>query len=607
MNERVDVETFSFAPPELGRPLLLVDALQLGAEEARGRALLGATSGVSLEVRAGEVLAVLGGPGSGKTLLGAALFGRLPEGVRVLAGEVRRAPDALAQDARITMLPQHPQGRLDPHRSVRAQVGALLAQHRKLSGRAADEEAARILASLGLIDVQALLARRPRDLPLAMQQCVLIAMAWAMRPSLAILDEPFAVLEPTARLQLEARIAHLRDVRGAGFVLLTRDVSQVRRLADRVALIEGGELVALTTREAFFSSPGHPVAQRLISAQPGFASRARRLAGDGEFVPAPPRAGPRRLLVTDLRVASEPLAGVPEVPVDGVDLALDAERTLVLLGEPGQGGGLLGRALAGHADAVFGEYFIDGEPLAEALARGFNDTRRAVQLLFAAPGAGLDPLMRVGALVAEGMRSLGLVSGDEACRTRCAALLHRVGLAAAVMDAYPGDLPPLDRQRVQLARLLAVEPRVLVVEWPGEGMDAPERAHLLDLLRSLRDERGLAMLVVTEDAGLAAWLGDEVAVMFSGRVVEQGPAEAVLKSPAHPYTRALIDAASVQPTCAPEGRSMLRGHPEERVPLPAGCPLQPRCPKATEICSRGYPVISRFGLSTHTVRCHWPG
>lgn len=607
MNERVDVETFSFAPPEHRRPLLQIDGLRLGAPQARAEALLGARSGVALEARAGEVLAVLGGVGSGKTLLGAALFGHLPEGVRVLAGEVRRAPEVLAQEARITLLPQHPKGRLDPDRRVRAQIGALLAQHRGLSGRAADEEAARILASLGMIDPPALMERRPRDLPLTLQQCVLIAMAWAIRPSLAILDEPFAVLEPSVRLQLEARIAHLRDVRGTGFVLLTRDVGVVRRLADRVALLDDGEIVEFATREAFFANPGHPAARRLISAQPGFARRGQWLGSDVARAPGKLRTGPQRLLVTDLRVAPEAVQGNAAVFVDGVDLALDAERTVVLLGDAGEGGGLVGRALAGHADASFGECFIDGEPLADALAQRFNDTRRAVQMLFSAPGAALDPLQRVGALVTEGMRSLGLVSGDEACRARCAALLHRVGLDPAVMSEYSVNLSVLDRQRVQLARLLAVDPRVLVVEWPGEGMTAPERASLLDLLSALRDERGLAMLVVSADAALAAWLGDEVAVMLAGRVVEQGPVEAVLKTPAHPYTQALIEAASEQPTRPPEGRAILRGHPAESVFTSAGCPLQRRCPKATEICARGYPAINRFAQSTHTVRCHWPG
>lgn len=607
MNERVDVETFSFAPPEHGGLLLQVDGLRLGATQARGEALLGASAGVSLDVRAGEVLAVLGGPGSGKTLLGAALFGHLPEGVGVLAGEVRRPPTLLAQDARITLLPQYPQDRLDPDRRVRVQIGALLAQHRKLSGRAAVEEAARILSSLGLIDTHALLERRPRDLPLAMQQCVLIAMAWATRPSLAILDEPFAVLEPTARLQLEARIAHLRDVRGAGFVLLTRDVGPVRRLADRVALLDGGEIVELATREAFLASPRHPLAHRLLAAQPGMARRGCWLGASGNMAPAAPRSGPRRLLVTDLRVAPGFASGVPEAPVDGVDVALDAERTLVLLGEAGQGAVQVGRALAGHAEASFGEYFIDGEPLADALAQRFNETRGAVQLLFSSSGAGLDPLVRVGALVAEGLRTLGLASGDEACRARSAALLHRMGLDPTVMTAYPGNLSALDRQKVQLARLLAVEPRVLVVESPGVGLPPLARASLFDLLRALRDERGLAMLLVTADVGLTAWLGDEVAVMLAGRVVEQGPVEAVLRSPAHPYTRALIEAASERPTRAPEGRPLLRGHPGEDMPSSAGCPFQPRCPKATEICSRGYPAISRFGLSAHTVRCHWPG
>ena len=607
MNERVDVETFSFAPPEHRRPLLQVEGLRLGAVQAGGGALLGLATGVSLEVRAGEVLAVLGAPGSGKSLLGAALFGHLPAGVRVLAGEVRRAPDPLAQTARVTMLPQHPHGRLDPHRRVRAQIGALLARHRQLTGRAADDEAVRILASLGLGDAQALMERRPRELPLAMQQCVLIAMAWAMRPALAILDEPFDVLEPTVRLQLEARIAQLRELPGAGFVLLTRDVGVVRRLADRVALLDAGELVEVTTREAFLASPAHPLARRLLAAQPGLAGRGRGLGGDSVFAPAAPRAGPQRVRVTDLCVAPDPASATPDAIVDGVELALDAERTLVLLGEAGQGGGLVGRALAGHAEASFGEFFIDGEPLADALAQRFNDTRRAVQLLFSAPGAGLDPLMRVGALVTEGMRSFGLASGDEACRARCAALLHRVGLGPGVLAAYPGDLTVLDRQRVQLARVLAVEPRVLVVEWPGAGMSVLERAALLDLLRSLRDERGLAMLVITADAGLAAWLGDEVAVMLAGSVVEQGPVEAVLKAPAHPYTRALIEAASDQATRAPQGPPLLRGHPAEDFPATAGCPLQARCAKATEICSRRYPAVSRFGLSAHTVRCHWPG
>lgn len=298
--------------------------------------------------------------------------------------------------------------------------------------------------------------------------------------------------------------------------------------------------------------------------------------------------------------------------VDGVDLSIAPGRTVALVGESGCGKTTVGKAILQLEQATAGEVFFDGRDLTGLTPAELRPLRRGLQMIFQDPFASLNPRMRIGEILAEGMLALGVGDSAEERQASAAALLERVGLAADMARRFPHEFSGGQRQRIAIARALAVSPRLIVCDEPTSALDVSVQAQILNLMGELQRELGLAYLFITHNLAVVDYLAHEVLVMYLGRVVERGPARAVLDRPAHPYTQALLAAVprlpgeggDAGPGQEDGGRGGAAEMPSPLAP-PAGCHYHPRCPRATDVCLSQYPAPVRVG-DGRWVSCHWP-
>ncbi len=290
--------------------------------------------------------------------------------------------------------------------------------------------------------------------------------------------------------------------------------------------------------------------------------------------------------------------------VDGVSLAISAGRTLALVGESGCGKTTVGKALLQLVRPTAGSVRLGGSELVGLEGRALRAMRRHLQMVFQDPFASLNPRLRVGEIIAEGIGALGVESDAGRQTAAVAALLGQVGLAATAASRYPHEFSGGQRQRIAIARALAVQPELLVCDEPTSALDVSVQAQILNLLKGIQDELGVAYLFITHNFAVVEYLAHDVAVMYLGRIVEHGSAAEVLRSPRHPYTRALLSAV---PPPRLEGHAApirLPGETPSPANPPAGCHFHPRCPLAAEICRQRYPETTSLS-PTHTVNCHF--
>ncbi|MBK9028831.1 MAG: ABC transporter ATP-binding protein [Propionivibrio sp.] len=289
--------------------------------------------------------------------------------------------------------------------------------------------------------------------------------------------------------------------------------------------------------------------------------------------------------------------------VDGVSLDLVRGRTLALVGESGCGKTTVGKAILQLIKPTAGSAQLDGRELC-GLSRGeLRPLRRRMQMIFQDPFASLNPRLSVGEIIGEGMSALGVNTQSEGREAAIAALLQQVGLDPAAASRYPHEFSGGQRQRVAIARALAVQPELIVCDEPTSALDVSVQAQILNLLKALQDDLGLAYLFITHNFAVVDYLAHEVAVMYLGRIVERGLVDEVLRSPQHPYTQALLSAVPSPRLDAQPEFIRLAGEMPSPANPPPGCHFHPRCPQAMDTCHAGYPETSRV-TATHTVRCH---
>jgi microcin C transport system ATP-binding protein len=534
----------------------LLEIRDLAVDFSQSGSVVHAVRGVSLSVGRGEIVGIVGESGSGKSVTALSVLQLLrgvagyPAGSIVLHGadgraeELMGAPEArmrAVRGNRISMVFQEPMTSLNPLHTIGRQVAEAMRLHGGPRGPAARDAVAEWLGRVGLDEAKARLDAYPHELSGGQRQRVMIAMALVNRPDLLIADEPTTALDVTIQAQILELFASLQKSLGMAMLWITHDLGLVRRIADRVVVMQDGRVVETGPCARVFDAPEHPYTRKLVASAPSGTppppppEAADVLAVEGLKVHFPVRAGLLRRTVSHIRA------------VDGVGFRLREGSSLGIVGESGSGKTTAAlavlRLIARGAADLGGSIVFAGRDLARLPSAAVRPLRRNLQVVFQDPFGSLSPRMSVGQIVSEGL-ALHRPDLDEAGRDgEVGGTLRRVGLDPEVRHRYPHEFSGGQRQRIALARALVLRPKVLILDEPTSALDLTLQKEILDLLRDLQARDRLAYVFISHDLRVIRALCHEVLVMRAGRVVEQGPADRIFDSPADAYTRALLAAA----------------------------------------------------------------
>jgi microcin C transport system ATP-binding protein len=500
---------------------------------------------ISFTLDRGETLALVGESGSGKSLTALSLLQLLPPGavctgrVVVDGQSVIGAPNRLLQRLRggvAGMVFQEPMTSLNPLGRIGRQITEAFMLHNPIAPKEARARVIELLGEVGFADAGNRLDAFPHQLSGGQRQRVMIAMALANDPALLIADEPTTALDVTIQAQILKLLAAEKAARGLALLLISHDLSIVRRYADRVCVMKDGRIVEAGRVEEVFEAPAHPYTCMLLAAEPR-----------GAPLPLKPDA-PTLIEAKDVRVHFPIRRGFLRRTVgyvravDGVTVTVHAGETVGLVGESGSGKSTMGYALL-RLQGSQGSIRFEGRDLPTMDARQLRRLRAEMQIVFQDPFGSLSPRMNVGEIIAEGLavHERSLSAAERASRVTQA--LEEVGLPVDITDRYPHEFSGGQRQRVAIARAMILKPRFVVLDEPTSALDMSVQAQIVELLRQLQQDHDLGYLFISHDLRVIRALAHRVVVLRQGRVVEEGPAEALFDNPQHEYTRALMAAA----------------------------------------------------------------
>jgi peptide/nickel transport system ATP-binding protein len=550
----------------LPAPLVDIEGLSIHFDGPEGRRAV--VESVDLLIRPGECVALVGESGSGKSVTARSLLDLAGPGAQVSArrfllegADAQRFDQAAWRRQRGTfagLVMQDALVSLDPLRSIGQEVGEVLTHHRLLRGRGAVvQRTIDTLARVGIPDPEVRMRQYAHQLSGGLRQRALVAAAIAGQPCLIIADEPTTALDASIQKQvIEVLSRRVRDD-GVGLLLISHDLSVVAGIADRVLVMRAGRVVESGPTAEVLSRPRHAYTRQLIAAVPSAASKGSRLAsarfetaatdGRTQLVrdPLPPRAVTGGDVVLEVEGLGKRFArggrgaaAQDFVALSEVSFAIGAGEVLGLVGESGSGKSTCAKIVLGLLEPDAGRVRLLGRAWSGQSEGARRALRPKLQYIPQDPLSSFDPRYTVRDVIAE---NLGGLSGAAAAR-RIAALLEQVGLAATLIDRSPRTLSGGQRQRVAIARALAAEPALIVCDEPVSALDISIQAQVVDLIGELQSRLGTALLFISHDIHLVHHIADRVLVLNEGRIVEQGPVDAVFLRPQHAYTRALLSA-----------------------------------------------------------------
>jgi len=525
----------------------LLDVRNLSVNFTSDESEVEAVRGVSFSLNRGDTVALVGESGSGKTVSALSVMRLLPypaashpTGQIYFKGrDVLQLPLTEMQKLRgrdIGMIFQEPMSSLNPLHRVEKQIGEVLKVHHGMSDSKARERVLELLDKVGIPDPETRLNAYPHQLSGGQRQRVMIAMALANEPDLLIADEPTTALDVTIQAQILALLQRLKAELDMALLLITHDLSVVRKMAERVCVMNDGEIVEAAETEKIFTEPRHSYTKHLLAAEP---------KGDP---PASDSSAPIIIRTDNLRVWFPIKRGLLKrtvghvKAVDGLSLQIREGQTVGVVGESGSGKTTLGLALL-RLTSSNGPIVYMGQNIDGLTFKKMRPYRRDMQIVFQDPYGSLSPRLSVSQIVEEGLIIQHPKMRPEERRARVSKALSEVGLDPRTQDRYPHEFSGGQRQRIAIARAMVLEPKFVMLDEPTSALDVSVQAQIVDLLRDLQDRHNLAYMFISHDLRVVRALSNYVIVMKDGKVVEQGEAREVFNNPKTDYTKALMAAA----------------------------------------------------------------
>ena len=532
-------------PNESGDPLLEVKDLCVSF--GHGEREVKAVKHVSLSIKRGETVALVGESGSGKSVTALSIMQLLPYpfahhpcgSIQYEGQELVGAGPSIMRAVRgndISVIFQEPMTSLNPLHTIEKQLAESLRLHTTLQGKAAKDRILELLDLVGIRNAESRLNAYPHELSGGQRQRVMIAMALANEPDLLIADEPTTALDVTIQAQILALLQNLQSRLGMALLLITHDLGIVRKMADHIHVMNGGEVVEHNDAASLFSNPQHEYTRHLLSAEPGELSP--------RDVDEPPTVIEARDIHVRFPIKGGLFGRVKSYvhACDGISLSVKAGRTVGVVGESGSGKTTLGLALLKLIPSE-GEIFFQGKPIHQRKASELRSLRKHMQIVFQDPFGSLSPRMTVLNIIEEGLK----VHQPELSAAEREALvtqsLIEVDLPTDILNRFPHEFSGGQRQRIAIARAMVLKPELVILDEPTSALDMSVQSQIVDLLLDLQQRHQLAYLFISHDLKVIRALSDEIMVMQQGKIVEYGNAKQILEAPQETYTQELMAAA----------------------------------------------------------------
>jgi peptide/nickel transport system ATP-binding protein len=542
-----------------------------------------AIDGISFRIRQGEIMAIVGESGSGKSVTALSLLKLIPQPqgliragsvtFRTDAGEIRL--DTLDEQGmqqirgrEISMIFQEPMTSLNPAFTCGMQVTEVLRRHLGMTRKEAKERTLELFREVRLPRPEEMLRAYPHQVSGGQKQRVMIAMAIACNPKLLIADEPTTALDVSVQRTILELLASLQQSRNMSILFITHDLNLVQGFANRVMVMFKGLIVEEGPVEKIFRNPAHPYTRGLIACRPDPRKRLRTLPTIEDFM----RGGTvdESVVTAGARSSGQTLLyeRSPLVVVEGLSKVFGAVggpfsgkgqeyralqeifvniypgETLGIVGESGSGKTTLARVIIRLLPETAGRIWYKDKDITEISGRLLKQMRREIQIVFQDPYSSLNPRLTIGAAITEPMKVHGLFRSKKERKEKAMELLDQVGLQPEHYYRYPHEFSGGQRQRICIARVLAVQPEVIILDEAVSALDVSVQAQVLNLLNDLKKKYGLTYIFISHDLSVVRYMSDRVIVMKDGRIVETGEADALYSAPREAYTRMLIEASA---------------------------------------------------------------